>query len=244
MACKGKILVVDDDPEICETFKDILEIEGYEVTCAYTGQAALDAAGEKPFDAALLDIRMQGMDGVETFKRLKEFTSFPVIMVSAYAAGEAVNEAMREGVYAVLQKPIDFRLLLGTMESARKSDAAVLIIEDDADTREVLKDLIADNGYRVVTASDGAAAIEIVLRENFDIVILDMKLPNLNGFETFRRIHEIRPRASVIIVTAYPLEMENLARKAVAEGARSYFRKPFPPHNLLVEMKKIMEMKL
>ncbi len=243
MTGKGRILVVDDDPEICETLKDILEIEGYEVTCANSGQGALDAAGKESFDAALMDIRMQGMDGVETFKRLKTFASFPVIMVSAYAAGEIVRDAMRAGVYAVLQKPIDFRLLASTMESARKGAAAVLVIEDDTDTREVLKDLLADNGYWVVTASDGAAALEIVSRENFDIIILDMKLPVMNGLDAYKRIREIRPHAAVIIVTAYPLEMEGLAKQAVAEGAHSYFRKPFLPNSLLGEMKKIMEMK-
>ncbi len=85
MISKGKILVVDDDLEICTTYKEILEMMEYEVRCAYDGYEALEALKNERYDVVLMDIRMPGIDGVETFKRMKAFTSIPVILVSAYA---------------------------------------------------------------------------------------------------------------------------------------------------------------
>lgn len=109
MADKKRILIVDDDENICRTLGDVLELEGYEVTKATDGFKALKAAEAVKFHSVLMDIKMPVMDGVETLQKLKGLSpGTPVIMVSAYAMDDLLVRAMEEGAMAVLKKPIDF----------------------------------------------------------------------------------------------------------------------------------------
>lgn len=233
MEDKCRVLVVDDDEDICSTMKDILEMEGYEACIANDGYVALEMIRNESFDVVLMDIKMPGIDGVETFKRLKEFASIPVIMVSAYAVGDLIKEATREGAFAVLQKPIDFQLLFKTIESSRGDGAFVLFVDDDKNACEMIKNVLVRNNYNVVIAYDGATAIQKVKTMNFDVIILDMKMPVLNGLETYLGIRELRPEAVVIVISGYPLEMNSLANQALESGAYSYLQKPFSIELLL-----------
>jgi two-component system, NtrC family, response regulator HydG len=230
---KGNILVVDDDRDICITMKEILEYDGYMVTLAFDGYEALEAAKNDSFDVVLMDIRMPGIDGVETFKRLKAFSSIPVILISAYAIEDLIKDALNEGVFAIIEKPVKFDLLLEIIEKTKQDGSLVMVIDDDATACDVLKDVLTSNNYRVAVAHDGVSAIKEIQMANYDIFILDMKLPVLNGLETYLAIHELRPNAVVIVVTAYPLEMDGLARQAIAKGAYHYLQKPFSTEKLL-----------
>lgn len=117
-----RVLIVDDDIDVCETFRDILELEGYTVTMALNGEEALRATEECGFDVVLMDIKMPGMDGVETFAHLHErCPEIPVIMLSAYALHDRIAEALRLGAYAALRKPVGIRKLLDMLTAARAS---------------------------------------------------------------------------------------------------------------------------
>lgn len=117
-----RILIVDDDIDVCETFRDILEMEGYCVTMAHNGNDALAATDDCDFDAVLMDIKMPGMDGVETFAHLHErCPEIPVIMLSAYALHDRIAEALRLGAYAALHKPVGIRKLLDTLAAVQAS---------------------------------------------------------------------------------------------------------------------------
>ena len=118
---KGKILVVDDNEDLCEMLKDILEMEDFEVAIALDGPQALEQATEQDFDVVLMDIKMPKMDGVETFRKMKEIKpDTPVIMITAYAVEQLIREAMKLGAYAALKKPFNFDELLKTIDKARK----------------------------------------------------------------------------------------------------------------------------
>ncbi len=103
------VLVVDDNEGFCQSIANILKLKGYEVVTAYDGFKALELVKKDVFDLALMDVRMPVMDGVETFKRFREVApDTPVIMVTAYAVEDLIREALREGVYGFLKKPLDF----------------------------------------------------------------------------------------------------------------------------------------
>jgi len=106
---KASVLVVDDNEEFCQSIANILKLKGYKVVSVYDGFKALELVKKDVFDLALMDVRMPAMDGVETFKRFREVApDTPVIMVTAYAAEDLIREALREGVYGFLKKPLDF----------------------------------------------------------------------------------------------------------------------------------------
>lgn len=113
------ILVTDDERAIRNTLKDILEFEDYKVSTAESGQNALDLIAKERFDLMLLDIKMQGLDGIETLKKIREAGhEFPVIMISGHGTIEIAVEATKIGAYDFLQKPPDLNRLLLTVRNA------------------------------------------------------------------------------------------------------------------------------
>lgn len=112
------VLVVDDDPGIVTTLRDILHAWGYEVDVARSGYEAVEHVRRSRPDCILMDIRMPGMDGVEAFRRIKRIApDSPVIFVTAYADSDLVDDAFREGAVEVIPKPLDLKGLLRLLES-------------------------------------------------------------------------------------------------------------------------------
>src|SRR5262245_61082036 len=113
------ILAVDDDRVACELLREVLEQEGYQVSTATTGQAAIDLAREVPFDLAIIDIRMPDIGGIEVLKALKRANAqMPVLMTTAYSSMNTAIEAIREGAYDYLSKPCKMEELTLTVERA------------------------------------------------------------------------------------------------------------------------------
>lgn len=117
----GKILLVDDEASIRSAIREILEYEGYEVCEAGSGEQALKVAQEEVVVLALVDVKMAGMNGVETLEHLKNAHRFPVIMISAHATIDMVVDAIGKGAYDFISKPIDMhRLLISTRNAIEK----------------------------------------------------------------------------------------------------------------------------
>lgn len=231
-----KILIVEDEEGMRQTLTDILSEEGYEVSQAEDGFQALKKVKEmksvnQHFQLALVDIRMPGINGVQTFKEIKKISPHTdVIMVTAYAVEEEIEEAIREGAFAIFHKPLDFKRLTSHIEKALK-DVVVLIVDDRLEEIEVLKDLFEYKGYKVAMAKDGPEAIKKVRKDGFKIAIIDIKMPLINGVETLRKIKEIEPKLPVIMVTGY--SVEELIKEALRINAYTCLYKPFDLHEVL-----------
>ena len=103
---KLRLLIVDDQPNLLESFKIALELKGYAVSIASSGREALQKCEHEEFDAVLLNIRMPEMDGVETLRHLKQLSPDQVvIMFTAHCSQESAIEALRVGAYDYLEKP-------------------------------------------------------------------------------------------------------------------------------------------
>ena len=95
-----KVLVVDDDRRMVKTICDILLVKGHSAEPAYSGEEAIEMVKAKDFDCVLMDLKMEGIDGIETLKQIKKIApDLPVVMMSAYATEEQMEEAMRLGAY-------------------------------------------------------------------------------------------------------------------------------------------------
>ena len=124
MMLKTKILVVDDDVIFIESLKDLLEIEECDTHVAYSGYEALEKIKKEEFDIVLMDIKMPGMNGVEAFKRIKKINPrLAVILMTGFSVEDLMKEALKEGAFAVLDKPLDIPKLLGRLEAARSTGA-------------------------------------------------------------------------------------------------------------------------
>ena len=112
-----KILVVDDEAFIADMSRMALGDIGYDVSCAYNGEQAVEMAMASHFDLAILDLMLPGMTGIETFEAIRQIVpSIPGILVSGHASPEMVNEAIEKGISVVLQKPLGSIELVNTVQ--------------------------------------------------------------------------------------------------------------------------------
>ena len=233
------ILVVDDDVDTCDNLRDILSDLGYHVEVAHDGPSALALVRRRPYDLALLDLRMPGMDGVTLYREIRKLRSDAVaLVVTAFAGTDTEDAALAAGVWRVLGKPVDFPRLLGLVSEAA-GQPLVLVVDDDADLCASLWDLLREGGYRVALAHDGPEA-EARLRDRaFRVVLIDLKLPGSDGGAVFRRVREATPEARTVLITGHRAEMDAVVRQVVSEGADAVCYKPFDVSGLLDTVKRL-----
>jgi len=231
---KTNILVVDDLRSIRLTLGGILEDEGHNVVTVENGYEAIEVVKRTHFDTVFMDIKMPGINGVQTFREIKKIDpKAAVIMMTAYSVEDLVREALEEGAYAIVYKPFDIDRIIAIIEELLHEKTLILIVDDQFNVRETLKAILEHKGYRVATAKDGAEAIEMVKKKHYDIIFLDVKLPDMNGVETFEQVKKIDPEAAVIMMTGY--SVEDLVRRAISQGAYTCIYKPF-------DMEKVIEL--
>ncbi|MFC2019753.1 response regulator [Chloroflexota bacterium] len=228
---KTNILVVDDLRSIRLTLGGILEDKGYNVVTAEDGYQAIEAAGKTHFDVIFMDIKMPGINGVQAFREIKKVdTKTAVIMMTAYSVEDLVRQALEEGAYAIVYKPFDIEKLIAIIEEMLE-DTLILVVDDLLNDRETLKAILETKGYRVATAQDGPETIGMVKSQHYDIIFMDVKLPGMDGVETFEQVKQIDPKTAVIMMTGY--SVEDLLKKAVTEGAYTCVYKPFDIEKLV-----------
>lgn len=236
MEAKANILLVDDNVSLTKTMSFALKRNGYAVTTAKDGREAIAKVKEQPFDMIFMDIKMPLLDGVETYKEIKKLRPEAVVMMmTAYAVEDLVVEALREGAYGIIYKPLDIEEVLATIEEAihAKKGALILVVDDDPGTCTTLKNILANKGYTVSTTHTGEEAIAIAKEQAHDILFIDIKLPTINGLETYLAIKERNPKAVAIMITGYRQEMDALVKQAIENDAYTCLYKPLDMEELL-----------
>ena len=236
---KTNVLVVDDLRSSRLTLGGILEDEGHNVVLAENGYQAIEAAKQLPFDLVFMDIKMPGINGVQTFREVKKINPrAAVIMMTAYSVEDLVREALEEGAYAVVYKPFDIEHIVSIIESALHK-TLILVVDDYFGDRETLKAVLEVKGYRVVTAETGAQALTRVKEKHFDVIFLDIRLPDIDGAQIFEQVKTIDPNVAVIMMTGY--SEEELVRRAISQGAYTCIYKPFDVEKILTLVGEISQ---
>jgi CheY-like chemotaxis protein len=163
-----------------------------------------------------LDLLMPGMHGLEVARRLKEDVitkGIPVVVVSAYTDGHE-SELVTLGVSGVIGKPIDEDRLLSTIRSVLGNRAEgetgkplVMVVDDDPDVRTIVGMMLERGGYAVRTAADGQEAFRVIMEDRPDLLILDLMMPNLDGFQLVRLLRQRRwtQQIPLLVLTALDL---------------------------------------
>lgn len=241
-----KILVVDDDRRIVKTTCDILKIKGHEPIPAYMGEEGVEKVRSDPPDCVLMDIKMQGINGVEALKRMQEIIpELPIILVSAYATDDLMEEAYRAGAYAILSKPLNFPIILSFL-SLLDREESILVVDDDPAFCKTLKDILTLRGFQVETESEPQSVLGH-LENNYKlaIVLLDLKLGVVNGVDVLKAIQAKYPGKPVLMMTGYPQEMGGSIEQAHKIGVYTCLYKPFELDDLfrLIEEIRIGKLK-
>ncbi|OHB25144.1 MAG: hypothetical protein A2X84_09085 [Desulfuromonadaceae bacterium GWC2_58_13] len=121
MNVKLQVLVVDDDQLMVKTLCDILRLKGHDPIAAHSGEEAVAQVRTGCPDCVLMDIKMQGMDGVEALKRIrKSVPGLPVVLMSAFVTEERMTEAKGHGVHALLTKPVEVPRILAFLDRLKE----------------------------------------------------------------------------------------------------------------------------
>ena len=234
----GRILIVDDEENMRKTLADILRDEVYQVATAATGEEAVELCSKQDFDVVLMDVRMPGIDGVEAFRRIRRHREgVRVILMSAYDVVSLKEAALDEGAIAFLSKPLDVQKVIQLIGEVRET--AILVVEDDTRTADLLGTTLKQQGYRVTVTQSSHDALELVEQIRFDLIFLDVNLPAMNGLDLYLAIKRITPSAVAIMITGMEEEFERLAREAVRCSAYTVVRKPLDIDEILGLLERI-----
>jgi signal transduction histidine kinase/CheY-like chemotaxis protein len=238
------VLVVDDERGTRELIARGLQREGFRVLSAATGEDALRLAREKRPDAISLDVLMPGMDGWTVLRSLKAdpITSpIPVVMVSMLDDRD-IGHALGAADY--LTKPFDREKLVEVLRRFRQgsSPRPVLVVEDDPATRDVVRRTLEREGWIVFEADNGRSALEVLTQAAPDLIVLDLMMPQMDGFEFVAELRrtESGRRIPVVVVTAKEITAEDRAR--LNGHVRKIFRKgSFSREELTAELRRALE---
>ncbi len=233
-----RILVADDEQNMRITLAAILQDEGYEVDVAASGEEAVELCSEHGYDIVLLDVRMPGIDGVETFRQIRRHQEgVRVIMMSAYSIDNLKDAALDEGAIAFLSKPLDLEQVVKLVREVK--DTAILVVENEETTATALLGKLKEQGYRVTLSRSAHKALELAEQIRFDLIFIDAELPAMNGLELYLAIKKVTPNALAIMIYGKDEEFEMLAREAVRRTAYSVIRKPLDLDHVLAMIERI-----
>lgn len=243
MGGKTKVLVVDDDRRMVRTICDILKVKGYEALEAYSGKEAIEKAKSEHPDCVLMDIKMPEINGVEALKIINDISpDLPVILMSAYATQEQVEEARQLGVVTVLTKPIDLQMVFSFLALLGKEES-ILIVDDDPNFSRTISDVLRSRGYRVETEADPGNVLAHMERDYKLAVVLDLKLGDANGLDVLKAVRSQYPSKPVVLITGYRNEMTDSIEKGLKIGAYTCLYKPFAMEGLLDTIREISRKK-
>ncbi len=208
------VLVIDDDATQRELMGRFLERTGYAARTAADGATGLAMARALRPHVILLDVTMPGMDGWSVLGALKAdpaVAGIPVIMVT-FLEQRALASSLGAADY--IMKPVDWNRLGLVMDRFRNAEGDVLVVDDDADTRGRLRHALEKQGWSVAEAQDGRDALEHVARALPRVILLDLSMPVMDGFEFIERLRE-RPGCGtvpVVVLTSLSLTPEDRRR--------------------------------
>ena len=238
----GKVLlIVEDDVVFADVLKDYALEKGFQPLLAHQGDLGLQMAMEKLPDAIILDIMLPVMDGWTILKKLKANVHTQHIPVHMMSAGdERKDKAQHEGAISFLKKPIAKEQLDHTFDSildqhSKYNFKTVLLIEDQELQSKLVKEELVSKGIEVEQAFSGSQAMELLQIKTFDCIILDLKLPDISGFDLLDKI-KAQPAFShipVVINTAMELDQEKMSH--IMKHSEAMVLKSMKSNNRLID---------
>ena len=224
-----------------------------------------NAESDSPYDLVLMDWKMPGMDGIETTRRIKEnpdLSKLPgVLMVTAYGREEIKQQAYNAHVDGFLIKPVNPSLLYDTIMEVFREEiglsshvpeqiieiteplkpikgAGILLVEDNAINQQVATELLEQAGFVVTIAGNGREGVHEVKTSEFDLILMDIQMPEMDGYEATRIIRKEHNSDSLPIVALTAHAMAGEREKCLDSGMNDYLSKPIKTDHLYAVLTK------
>ncbi|MBF0299890.1 MAG: response regulator [Oligoflexia bacterium] len=216
------ILIIEDDLKFAQTLYSFCKDKGYKCLHAGDGERGLELAKMYPISAIILDLKLPGQNGISVLKTLKhdlKTRHIPVHIMSAYTNSYDFYETIKGlGAVGIINKPVTLDLLEDAFEKissfSEKAIKKLLVIEDNSITCEEVKSILESTTIKIDTANTAAIALERIKSDKYDCVLLDLILPDMNGFELLEQFDHLDKNQipPVIVYTAKSLSDEELFR--------------------------------
>jgi len=263
-----RVLICDDNPTARQILNDICSSFSFETTEVSSGGEALseleNAGSGGQYDLVFMDWRMPGMDGIEATRRIKEnskLSDIPVLLVTAYGQEDIKIQAKSVGIDGFLIKPVSPSLLFDTImeifgeeitltpraseQITDKSEvlksiegSRILLVEDNAINQQVATELLEQAGFVVTGANNGKQGVQLVKKSAFDLVLMDVQMPEMDGHEATRIIRKEPGFDALPIVALTAHAMAGEREKCLESGMNDYLSKPIKPDDLYAVLAK------
>jgi len=237
------ILVVDDEPDVAELIGVQLKEEGYHIHVMGRGRPVVDWVEKNQPDLVILDLLLPDMDGVDVLRALKDndlTTDIPVIALTIVPDDGKVWEL---GVADYITKPAEAEDLLESVKKALTWQGRVLIVEDHEDTVGMISTAMRQIGFTPLVAANGYEALVKARRYRPDLVLLDLRLPGMDGYETLTHFKRdaVTQSIPIVAISAHVADVAQERKRLVALGASSFLPKPFSIEDLLEEVETALQ---
>jgi DNA-binding NtrC family response regulator len=234
-----RVLLVDDEAEFLASMSRSLQRRGFDVKTAPDGRTGLGLVAKEPFDVIVLDVKMPGMGGEQVFHELRRLRPcVPVIMLTGHGTIQQAFEISKEGVFDYLAKPCEVEELAQILQSAAQAQQStpapdepsatggprVLLVDDEVELLDSLSHALQRRGMEVAVAPDAARGLAQMDRKVFDVVVLDMRMPGIQGMAALEQMKAKYSSTEVIVLTGHPSAAS--AVQATKLGAFDFLMKP------------------
>jgi CheY-like chemotaxis protein len=259
------VLLVDDDRALLQALSQVLplRIPGLEVDIATSPTTALERIAVVDYDVVALDSTLPGISGLDLLTRIRALRpEAALLFLAGKGDPDLAAEAQRVGARDLIPKPIDLEVFCAAIEQALRlrqtnrqgkeslrtpapvRDPAgparrILIIEDDIDGREMLRLLLKSWGHEVEEAENGSQGIERALAERFDVALIDIGLPGLDGYQVAQQLRAAPAGRAVVLIALTGFGEPEDRRRALAAGFDVHITKPVDPSNLAALLEEL-----
>jgi len=260
-----RMLVVDDSEQARQILAGMLDSMSFAVVTASSGEAAIASAKEAdatghPFDIAFLDWKMPGMDGFETYRQLALLPHPPCpVLVTAHRREDVFKELSRAGIALMLTKPVSPSQLFDTalralggaapladaqhqprkgtaLDMSAVRGARVLLVDDNDLNQQVGAELLTGAGLMVEVADNGQIALDMLARASYELVLMDMQMPVMDGLTATRRLRENPAWATLPVLAMTANAMSSDRDRCIEAGMNGHLAKPIDPDKLFASL--------
>lgn len=232
-----RVLLVDDEADFVANLVDILIDAGFAVDSTTEPERAIELASENLYDAAILDWRMPGLDGVRLQRMLREHQQdLATILLTAYADDETHLAARQAGFWSILEKPCDVPKIQALLQGVTQRPR-LLVVDDEIEFGKGLVEVLHQNRVRAAYCTTVSEAIERVVRSDWDVVLLDLKLPDESPHELVKLLAKRGEGTSVFLLTGQSRsEVESDWERFQELGVDVLWHKPLDVAGLLARL--------
>ena len=267
------ILVIEDNICNMKLVRSLMEIEGYNIIEAQTAEEGLELTRKHFPDLILMDIQLPGMDGLSATRQIRtdpEIKEIPVLALTAYAMKGDKQKAMDAGCSGYITKPLDKKHFLKTLKThlsipqsgstkeiqAKKTDSdltmidddlflksRILIVDDDPANVKLLKAKLSLNAFMTIEAFSGKECLNKAQKEHPDLILLDIMMPGIDGFEITRILKRDKTTRDIPIIHVTALDRSINRIRSLEAGADEFLNKPINTEELLTRIRSLLRLK-